>query len=167
MKASKTKIGLLIGLSAFALVASGVGVTAAAYATEQKSVTQTVGFKRSIYLDVSNSANWQANSPKFSAYIWAADKPACFVNDAFMENVATNIYRASLPSGYTNILFVRHPSNATVPSFSSFWDQTIDLTIPADANSPLDAYRVNNQENNEHKFEGTWVAYNSYTYTSN
>ena len=161
MKMNRKTLGISIGVLCSCLLVAGIGVTYAGYATSEKTVNPTVGSKRVIYLSTASSANWRNDNPKFSAYVWADGKVAHFVNDAFMETVGTNLYRAAIPTGYTHVLFVRHPTACKAPSFTETWNQTEDLAIENDVFTV-----AANPVSEGGKFSGSWSAMANYTYTS-
>ena len=162
---------LFIVSSIFALsigmISTVIGVTAAGF-ENSKSMGQYTTMKRVIFLDVSQSSNWRANSAKFAVYGWAKtngvdDTEALtpgFLNDAFMTPIETNIYAVTVPVNCNYVIFTRHPSSGvTHPSFDygggKIYNQTIDLELLSDKN----IFTVNNYGNGEGKFDGTWDHY--------
>lgn len=134
---------LAIGI---AIVSTVIGVTAAGF-ENSKSMGQYTKMKRVIYLDTSQAESWRASSPKFAVYGWAktaggVDDPETltpgFLNDAFMTEVGTNLYATTVPAECNYVIFTRHPSSVTHPSFdygnSKIWNQTKDLSLAEDVN---------------------------------
>ena len=109
------------GLVALSLMTLSVGVAAgfatgtyAAFSSSTK-IDQTIGVKRSIYLNV-GATSWNDGSALFSAWVWGNEKSGFFADsDAFMQKYlgSNSIYRITLPTSVNHIIFVKHDSGAS------------------------------------------------------
>lgn len=105
-----------------------VGVTNATNAYVATANTQEM---RHIFLKV--SSNWASNNAKFSIYDIGAEA----FKSGFMKLVPgeTDIYEGWIDKNCEEIIFVRHSSDATSPSWDNDWSQTGNITqIPLEQN---------------------------------
>lgn len=166
---STTIVGLTGVLSVFA-------ATFAAFESTD-TISQQIGAKRQIYLDISDCSDWKAAPSKFSCYIWsvANNKNGYFVNDSFMDSVSTYVFVCTIPADYEMVIFVRQNSISTTPSFSPVgdWDannQTVDLTIGSSDNRFKVLGKTSGNagwdfNGDGTKYGGSWDdAYESYAY---
>ena len=98
---------------------------------------------------------WSADNAWFAAYFWGNAGNTWVKMTAVEGDAAT--YEVVVPEGdYANVIFVR--MNPTVSEFSwddgKKWNQTVDLTIPADENT---LYTITGW--GEEKSEGAWGVY--------
>ena len=84
---------------------------------------------KTIYL-VPNS-NWTQSNAKFSINYFGGTGITQSFTD-FMVSADGTHYEATIPDAAETIIFVRHNSAATTPSWDNKWNQTKDLTIPTD-----------------------------------
>ena len=97
------------------------------------------------------NANWKADNARFAVYYWD-DSGNHWVS--MTDGDGDGYYEAVLPSGYSNIIFCRmNPTNAT-NSWNTKWNQTADLTLPADGKN---CYTV--AEGTWDKGGGSWSVY--------
>ena len=80
-----------------------------------------------LYLKPNN--NWNEAGARFAVYMWNSGGD----NWVSMTNSDTaGVYQATIPAGYTNIIFCRmNPANTT-NGWDNKWNQTGDLTVPTD-----------------------------------
>ena len=103
------------------------------------------------YIYFAPGAEWPSDNAWFAAYFFGN-------GDTWvkMENVGDGIYRCAKPEGFPNVIFCRMNKEMTDLSWDAKWNQTVDLTIPADSN----LFTITNPWNGpDGKAEGTWSAY--------
>ena len=173
------KKGVLVSTTIVSLagILGVFAVTSAAFESTA-TISQQIGAKRQIYLDITSCEDWKANSPKFSCYIWsvANEKNGYFVNDSFMDQVSSYVFVCTIPADYEKVIFVRQNYISTTPSFTPVggWEtnnQTVDLTIGSNDNrfSVLGKTSGNvgwDFDGDGTKYGGSWDStYSTYTYT--
>ena len=162
----KTLAFLTAGLVCAAAVS---GTTYAAFQTRKQLSDVAFSVKRVLYLDVRESSAWNSDSTKFSVYLFGHEtESACFANNAFMDSVATNVYRISIPSGFAKIVFVKQSNSDNSPRFGGL--QTVDINLgsydcftmalnpSSDTQIPGDGVT---------KYGGSWSKYSGGNYTHN
>ena len=114
------------------------------------SVSATEGTK-SIYFVASE--NWKQDGARFAVYAWTGNAEGKFTS---MTNVEGNTYTAEIANDSTQVIFVRMNPATTDNNWDATnkWNQTADLTIPADKN----CFTVNAGEWDN--ANGTWATYN-------
>lgn len=103
---------------------------------------------RTIYLNTKNL--WHSDNAKFFAHSWGADDSS---KDVQLEFYIGYIYKVYVPTNHQNIIFVRMSPNATEFAWDgeNFWNQTVDLTIPANK----DCYTIRGWGADQ----GVWTTY--------
>ncbi len=103
---------------------------------------------RTIYLNTKNL--WHSDNAKFFAHSWGADDSS---KDVQLEFYIGYIYKVYVPNNHQNIIFVRMSPNATEFAWEGehFWNQTVDLTIPANK----DCYTIRGWGADQ----GVWTTY--------
>lgn len=73
---------------------------------------------------------WDADGAKLFAWVW--DTTGTLASTSFaMTKDGDNNYKVGIPSGFSNILFVRCPGDAVSFSWDYKWNQTVDLAFEA------------------------------------
>ena len=103
---------------------------------------------RTIYFAV--STNWQEANARFAAYTWSDGSDGTFTS---MTKVTDSIYSAEIANSKANIIFTRMNPATTDNNWDNKWNQTADLTIPADKN----CFNINAGEWDG--ANGTWSTY--------
>ena len=82
---------------------------------------------RELYLKP--NSNWTQSSARFAAYVYGN-------GDAWysMTSAGSGYYKVTVPASYPNVIFARMNGGTTTNNWSNKWNQTGDLTIPADKN---------------------------------
>lgn len=80
------------------------------------------------------NSNWLEADARFAAYFWQEGLPEVWV-DLTADSVS-GVYRCEVPSGYTNIIFVRMNPESSTNSWDDGvkWGQTADLSVPTGDN---------------------------------
>ena len=107
------------------------------------------GDESTVYL-VPNS-NWKADNARFAVYYWNGAGVSGWTDT--VDN-GEGYYEATIPAGYTNIIFCRMNPNAAANSWDNKWNQTSDLTVPTDGTN---CYTV--AEGTWDQGGGTWSTY--------
>lgn len=94
------------------------------------SVTAFAADGTTVYLEP--GAEWLSDGATFAVYYWTGDTDNGWVK---MTDEGDGIYKAVVPAGYSNIIFVRLDPSASEPSWEAKWNQTIDLTITEDSDT--------------------------------
>ena len=94
------------------------------------TVTAFAAGGTTVYLDPGN--NWKSDDARFAVYYWAGDTDNGWVS---MEDCGDGIYSATIPEGYTNIIFCRMDPASTENTWDNKWNQTVDLTITEDGDT--------------------------------
>ncbi len=97
--------------------------------------------------------NWKQASAKFSTYYFGGEGITATFTE-FMTSTDGVHYEATIPDAATTVIFVRHNSTATTPTWNNKWHQTGDLTVPTDGNN---CYTV--AAGAWDKGSGTWSTY--------
>ena len=82
---------------------------------------------RELYLKP--NSNWTQSSARFAAYVYGNGE-AWYS----MTSAGSGYYKVTVPASYPNIIFARMKSGTTTNNWDNKWNQTGDLTIPADKN---------------------------------
>lgn len=82
---------------------------------------------RELYLKP--NSNWTQNSARFAAYVYG-DGDAWYS----MTSAGNDYYKVTVPASYPNVIFARMNGGTTTNNWNNKWNQTGDLTIPADKN---------------------------------
>lgn len=94
---------------------------------EDDVVEPNVPATRLIYL---NPWEWSSDSPRFEAYFFEPRETWVTMTDTD----ADGIYKCEIPAEATKVIFIRMDSAKPEHNWESKWNQTEDLTIPADMN---------------------------------
>lgn len=73
------------------------------------------------------NSEWTSDGARFAAYFFGNGEK--WVS---MTSQGNNIYTCSVPSGYSSVIFVRMNGGNTTNSWDNKWNQSSDLTVPAD-----------------------------------
>ncbi len=101
-----------------------------------------------VYL-VPNS-NWMIDNARFAVYYWD-DSGNAWVSMTAAED---GLYEATIPAGYSNIIFCRMNPGTTANNWNNKWNQTANLTVPTDGTN---CYTV--AEDTWDSGGGTWSVY--------
>ena len=82
---------------------------------------------RELYLKP--NSNWTQDSARFAAYVYGDDN-AWYS----MTSAGNDYYKVTVPASYPNVIFCRMDGSKTTNNWDNKWNQTGDLTIPADKN---------------------------------
>ncbi len=74
--------------------------------------------------------NWLKDSARFAIYYWDASGSA-WTDMADTDN--DGYYEGAVPAGISNIIFCRMNPGITANDWGNVWNQTSDLTVPADS----------------------------------
>lgn len=131
------------------LVAAGETVVSAAYtyggvsktgAKQTVTVTSQGGTIDKVYFIT--TTQWSASSPRYAAYFFGGTADVTWID--MKKDSLSGYYFCKKPSGsYPSVIFCRMDPNKTENNWDNKWNQTADLTIPADK----DTYKYG---------EGTW-----------
>ena len=88
------------------------------------------------------NGNWKADNARFAVYTWGGPAGEKWIN--MTDSNKDGVYEATLPAGYSNLIFCRMNPGASANNWNNKWNQTADLTLPT---SGANHYTVN---------EGTW-----------
>lgn len=94
------------------------------------TVTAFAAGGTTVYLDPGN--NWKSDDARFAVYYWAGDTDNGWVS---MEDCGDGVYSATIPEGYTNIIFCRMDPATSENTWDNKWNQTVDLTITEDGDT--------------------------------
>ena len=112
------------------------------------SVSAAEGTK-AIYFEA--SADWETADARFAVYAWSDNAEGKFTS---MTKCQDGIYTAAIADNSTQVIFVRMNPATTDNTWDNKWNQTADLTIPADKN----CFKINAGEWDG--ANGTWSTYN-------
>ena len=87
------------------------------------------GVEKANYLYLKPNSNWTQANARFAIYYW--DGNGSHWAD-MTDSDGDGIYEVELPEGYSNIIFCRMNPNSSTNDWNNKWNQTADLTIPAD-----------------------------------
>lgn len=97
------------------------------------------------------NTNWLSDGARFAVYYWNDGGSAWTdMSDADSDGY----YEASIPSGYSNIIFCRMSPGSTDNNWNNKWNQTSDLTVPTDGSN---CYTV--ADGTWDNGGGTWSSY--------
>lgn len=105
---------------------------------------------KTIYFNTGGQELWGKDSPAFFAHSWGAQD-----SDVQLSLVSGDVFKGDIPDGNTGILFVRMPGGSTAINWNTRWNQTSDLSIPADK----DCYTITGWGSTD----GQWSKYGSST----
>ncbi len=94
------------------------------------SVNKTLSWSitsRELYLKP--NSNWTQSSARFAAYVYGNGE-AWYS----MTSAGSGYYKVTVPASYPNVIFARMNGSTSTNNWSNKWNQTGDLTIPADKN---------------------------------
>ncbi len=78
-------------------------------------------------------SNWRSDNARFAVYAWNSDNKYMWLD--LTDDEADGIYKATIPSGYVNLIFVRLNPNDDHNGWSNAWNQTVDLALPSDGSN--------------------------------
>ena len=78
------------------------------------------------------NSNWLIDGARFAAYYWDGSGSNW---TSMTDSNGDGYYEATIPAGYSNIIFCRMNPGSSVNDWSNKWNQTSDLTIPTDGNN--------------------------------
>lgn len=134
---------------------SGVAVVYDENNTEDEQQQGTVDSTK-LYLDANM---WDQVGAKFGFYVYNNNGNTAWSDLMTKES---GVYSASIPSGnWTKVIFVRLNDSATTPAWASTWNQTGDLSIPANDSADR-CYRITSWDGGEDgKSGGEWNSVSS------
>ena len=91
------------------------------------TVTAFAADGTTVYLEP--TAEWDKDGARFAVYYWVDDNDNGWVD---MESIGDGIYKAVIPAGYSNIIFVRMNGESSDNTWDNKWNQTIDLVVVPD-----------------------------------
>lgn len=91
------------------------------------TVTALAADATTVYLEP--TAEWDKDGARFAVYYWLDDDDNGWVD---MESIGDGIYKAVIPAGYSNIIFVRMDGSNLDNTWDNKWNQTIDLVVSPD-----------------------------------
>ena len=99
------------------------------------------------------NSNWTQSNAWFMVYTWGGSTGEQWIK---MTDVDGNgVYEASLPDGYTNLIFCRMNSSVTAGGWNNVWNQSNDLTLSATSTNRM--YTI--AEGAWSKGSGSWSAH--------
>ena len=96
------------------------------------------------------NSNWTQAGARFAAYFFGNGEEWVSMTDSNGDD----IYEVTVPSGFSKVIFCRMDPSKTANSWDTKWNQTGDLTIPADGKNQ---YTV--KDGTWDKGGGTWSVY--------
>lgn len=75
------------------------------------------------------NSNWLEADARFAAYFWQDGQPETWVD--LTQDTESGVYKCSVPSGYSNLIFVRMNPASADNNWDNKWGQTADLVVPA------------------------------------
>ena len=112
------------------------------------------------YIFLVPNSNWKEANARFAAYFFGNGETWVNMTDSNSDG----IYEVKVPAGYPSVIFCRmNPSNSTLANnWDNKWNQTADLTVPADCNAKYviqegDIWDTNDKQGgwNEFHYGGT------------
>ena len=94
------------------------------------------------------NSNWLTDGARFAMYCW--DDSSSSWED--MYDLEDGYYEGTVPEGYSNVIFCRMNPGTSENNWDNKWNQTTDLTVPADGTN---CYAVEGWD----KGSGTWSVY--------
>ena len=95
--------------------------------------------------------DWPYDNAWYAAYYWDANSTGW---TKLTDEDGDGYFKASIPAGYSNIIFTRMNPAYNEPGWEGVWNQTNDLTIPTDGSN---CFVINNPWDNSDT--GDWTAY--------
>ena len=93
------------------------------------AILPAAAFAAGTTLYVQPNSNWLQGGARFAAYFFeGADNTWVDCVDA-----GDGLYSVQVPEGFTNIIFCRMNPGTTENNWDNKWNQTVDLTVPADS----------------------------------
>lgn len=111
---------------------------------------------KTVYLKPTSA--WDVDGAKFAVYYFNNSTSTNGWSSLMtkVDNKCNNdVYKAEIPSSYTNLIFVRLNNTATAGDWNKKWDQTADLTLSGTNNM----YTISAHGSNGGKASGSWSAY--------
>ena len=102
-----------------------------------------------VVLYLTPNSNWKTDNPWYSAYFFGNGETWVKMTDSNSDG----IYEVEAPAGYPNVIFCRMNPSATDTGWGNVWNQTSDLTVPAD-----DKVHYTVAEGAWSKGDGAWSA---------
>ena len=99
------------------------------------------------------NANWKEANARFAAYFFEGEVNTWM---SMTDADGDGIYECGVPSGYSNVIFVRMNPASTENNWDNKWNQTADLKIPTDGTN---LYTV--KEGTWDNGGGTWSTFNA------
>ena len=78
-----------------------------------------------------NDSAIAVGNERYALYVWKSDSDNKWID---MTSAGSNLYQATLPSGYTNFIVVRMNGSTTTNSWDNMWNQSPDLTYSSSTN---------------------------------
>ena len=106
--------------------------------------------------------NWKQNNEWYAAYFYKEGTGDNFLVRMKNEDPCGGsvYYKTLIPDGdWTHVIFIRMDGSNTDLKWENKWDQTVDLTIPADGKNCF----TNGSKNND-KFTGSWSTHTPTNY---
>ena len=75
------------------------------------------------------NSEWTSDGARFAAYFFKNETTYKWVS---MTSKGNNIYVCDVPSGYGYVIFCRMNGGNTTNDWGNKWNQSSDLTVPAD-----------------------------------
>ena len=76
------------------------------------------------------NSNWKQSNARFAAYFFGNGEK--WVD---MYHIGGDIYKCTVPDGYTKVIFCRMNPSASANDWNNKWNQTGDLTLPTNGNN--------------------------------
>ncbi len=128
-------------------------------ATSAGTVTANFAAKGSTPIYFKANHRWKQANARFAIYYWNDNNQNGWDN---LEKICgEDYYKAEVPAGYTNFLFVRLDPNSTTNSFNKdngFWNQSADGVVPTDSKTLFNTQKVYFTPNNYWKSDNARFA---------
>ena len=133
---------------------NGTSITTSNAAAYIASITITYESNKTVYLKPTSA--WDNSSAKFAVYYFNNSTNGWSSLMTKVDNKCNNdVYKAEIPSSYTNLIFVRLDNTATAGDWNKKWDQTADLTLSGTNNM----YTISAHSSNGVNAPGSWGEY--------
>ena len=99
------------------------------------------------------TSSWLADGARFAAYLWEDGVGETWVD--LVADSVSGVFKCEVPSGYSNIIFVRMNPSSTENNWDNKWNQTVDLKVP----TGNEVCFVPTGEDGEGKVTGSWTSY--------
>lgn len=108
------------------------------------------------------NSNWTQSSAKFEMYYWDSNGNHW---KSMTKDGTTGFYTATLPAGFTNVIFVRMNPNGTEHDWSGKWNQSSDQTFDGTKN----CFTLNGTNSGDgwNSLGGSWSKRYKYTVNAN